>query len=151
MTGFNAFHTVSSIAKDLNLDFNWSLCSKRSLAQRTCKSEHSHRVSTAKLMYNFGHGIPVCTGGKSRVEYVLRAASRDSEQIVKRIGGLEWENHRLSGIGAAVGVRDNSTMLGSEPIVSQIFRRISGGRRGKSVNESGDLGAMGGPALMEQC
>ena len=78
----------------------------------------------------------------------MRAICRDSEQIVKRIGGLEWENQRPFGMCTAVGVQDSSTVWGSEAIVSHTLRRSSGGRLGKSVNESGDLGGIGDAAGM---
>lgn len=92
----------------------------------------------------------ICSGEKLRVEYCMRATERDSEQILKRIGGVECENQRPVGMCAAVGVHDNSTVLGSEATISQIRRRISGGRLGNSVKESGDFRGIG-RAGMAQC
>lgn len=47
--------------------------------------------------------MPICVGEKVRTEYEARATARDSEQMLKRTGGLEWENQRPRESSAVVG------------------------------------------------
>ena len=69
----------------------------------------------------------------------MRATGRDSELMEKMVGSVLCENHRPCGYAAVLGVQLNSTALGVNATVSQIFTRSSGGSLEKRENEFGDF------------
>jgi len=93
INGFRAFHRFFPTLNFLSFLLTCSFLLNRSLAHAALKSLHSQMQSLSQFTYSGPHSLPICFFPNSNLSNSNDPTARDSEHILKMMGGGVWVNH----------------------------------------------------------